>query len=222
LRVQSGQYVPPEQANPNLSTSLSYVIRRAMSLDPDQRYQSADELLVDLEAILRTEFGSAGQTALKLWLAALGRRDGEVPISRSVAFAAKGGAEGLEGKFVELGDDEETSQDLRMEALGAHGHHRRVTNATQPPIPGAGSAPPPWGPPSGARRSTRPACASPPPSARGSPSSARRCRPRPRASPRPNSVRRHRPSRLPPPPAVRPSPRRPATSPSPRERPGRG
>jgi serine/threonine protein kinase len=129
VRAQSGQYQPPEQVNPNLSPSLSYVIRRAMSFERDQRYQSADELLVDLEAILRTDYGSAGQTALKLWLSALGRRDGEAPISRSVAFA-KSGSDSIEGKFVQLGDDDDdqSSQELRR-VMGM-----RSTDATIPAV----------------------------------------------------------------------------------------
>jgi serine/threonine-protein kinase len=112
VRVQSGQYVPPEQRTPSLSQSLIYVIKKAMSLDRDQRYQSADELLIDLEAILRSEFGSAGQTALKLWLAQLGRRDGELPISRNdnTRFS-KPGSDSIEGKSVELGDEEENEND---------------------------------------------------------------------------------------------------------------
>jgi serine/threonine protein kinase len=108
LRVQSGQYIPPEQRTPGLSQSLLYVIKKSMNLDRDQRYQSADELLIDLEAILRSEFGSAGQTALKLWLTQLGRRDGELPISRNnnTRFS-RPGSESVEGKSVELGDEEE-------------------------------------------------------------------------------------------------------------------
>jgi serine/threonine protein kinase len=132
MRVQSGQYPPPETINPHLSPSLSYAIGRAMTADREQRYQSADELLVDLEAIIRTEFGSAGQTALKLWLSALGRHDGGVPISRTAAQAAAGG-EAVEGKSVQLGDDEDDrDEELRLEAvIGA-----RAPDNTIPPMSG--------------------------------------------------------------------------------------
>jgi serine/threonine-protein kinase len=41
-----------------------------------------DEMLADVERVLRTEFHSAGQTELKLWLEQLGRRDGEVSIGK--------------------------------------------------------------------------------------------------------------------------------------------
>jgi serine/threonine protein kinase len=125
LRVQSGQYPPPEKVNPRLSASLSFVITKAMTADRNQRYQSADELLVDLEAILRAEYDSVGQTALKLWLAALARRDNGVPISRA---AAQAGGEAVEGKSVQLGDDEDDGrdrdeeEDLHLEAMGGHIH----------------------------------------------------------------------------------------------------
>ena len=120
VRVQAGQFVPPEQRNSGLSQSLVYVINKAMHPDREQRYQSADELLIDLEAILRDEFGSAGQTALKLWLAQLGRRDGELPISRNnTPRFSKPGSESVEGKSVELGDEEEGEIELgRLEATG--------------------------------------------------------------------------------------------------------
>ena len=42
---------------------------------PAERYQTADEMLADVERVLRTEFHSAGQTELKLWLEQLARRD---------------------------------------------------------------------------------------------------------------------------------------------------
>jgi len=127
VRVQSGQYTPPEQRQTGLSQSLLYVIKKAMHQDRDQRYQSADELLVDLEAILRSEFGSAGQTALKLWLAQLSRRDGELPISRNnTTRFSRPGSESVEGKSVELGDDEEEEIELgQLEATGG-----RLTDPT--------------------------------------------------------------------------------------------
>ncbi len=139
VRVQSGQFDPPERLNPHLSPSLCYVIRKAMTLDRGQRYQSADELLVDLEAIIRNEFSSAGQTALKLWLAALARRDGGVPISRAARHA---GAEAVEGKSVQLGDgdEEDDEEDLRISAMGGRG---RITDPTMPAMPARRGGGPP-------------------------------------------------------------------------------
>src|SRR5205814_6720185 len=98
----------PEQLNPRISQNIAFVIHKAMNFDPQQRYQSADELLVDLESVLRGEYSSAGQTALKLWLAALARRDGEQPVTRGQgARFATPGSESVEGKSVELGDEDD-------------------------------------------------------------------------------------------------------------------
>jgi len=75
VRVQKAQFTPPEQARPTISPSVSGIITRAMRLQPAERYQTADEMLADVERVLRNEFHSAGQTELKLWLEQLGRRD---------------------------------------------------------------------------------------------------------------------------------------------------
>ena len=84
LRVQKAEFTPPEKAKP---------ARRPAVLDasscgrcgsrPSERYQTADEMLVDVERVLRTEFQSAGQTELKLWLEQLARRDGSPSIGKT-------------------------------------------------------------------------------------------------------------------------------------------
>src|SRR5690348_5830502 len=60
LRVQKAQFVPPEEINPKVGPAVSGIIMRAMRLTPSERYQSAEEMLVDVERLLRTEFHSAG------------------------------------------------------------------------------------------------------------------------------------------------------------------
>jgi eukaryotic-like serine/threonine-protein kinase len=75
LRVQKAQFAPPEEAKPTIGDAVSGIIKRAMRLAPSARYQSADEMLGDIERVLRNQFQSAGQTELKLWLEQLGRRD---------------------------------------------------------------------------------------------------------------------------------------------------
>jgi serine/threonine protein kinase len=129
VRVQSGQFVPPEQRSPEMSRAVAYVINKAMSADRDRRYQSADELLTDLEEILREEYGASGQTALKSWLAQLARRDGELPISRNQSTRfSKPGSESVEGKSVELGDDEEDDLEPQLGRLEVGGG--RLTEPT--------------------------------------------------------------------------------------------
>jgi serine/threonine protein kinase len=82
LRVQRAEFTPPEQVKPTVGPGVAGIIMRAMRLAPSERYQSADEVLVDVERVLRNEFHSAGQTELKLWLEQLARRDSAPTISK--------------------------------------------------------------------------------------------------------------------------------------------
>jgi serine/threonine protein kinase len=83
-RVQKCLYRPPEQVSPEMPESLGAIIRRALTLRPEDRYRSADELLVDLESVWRADYGAPGQTELKLWLADLSRIDGSAPTGRTL------------------------------------------------------------------------------------------------------------------------------------------
>ena len=58
-----------------------------MRREPADRYQSADEMLSDVERVLRSAFLPVGQTELKRWLVELGAKDGVPPISRSTTPA---------------------------------------------------------------------------------------------------------------------------------------
>jgi serine/threonine-protein kinase len=78
LKVQKADFTPPDRVKPTIGPAVTSIIMRALRLAPSERYQSADEMLVDVERILRTEYHSAGQTELKLWLEQLARRD-DVP-----------------------------------------------------------------------------------------------------------------------------------------------
>jgi serine/threonine-protein kinase len=88
LRVQRAEFTPPEQVKPTVGPGVAGIIMRALRLAPSERYQSADEMLVDVERVLRNEFHSAGQTELKLWLEQLARRDNAPMISKQRLDAA--------------------------------------------------------------------------------------------------------------------------------------
>ncbi len=47
--VREAQYDPPEEVIPNLPAKLNEILRRALAKDPTERYQSAGEMLADLE-----------------------------------------------------------------------------------------------------------------------------------------------------------------------------
>jgi len=61
------------------------VIRKAMSKAPGDRYQTAEEMLVDVEQVMRLAFRPVGQTELQRWLADLSSKDGVPPLTREGA-----------------------------------------------------------------------------------------------------------------------------------------
>ena len=85
LRVQKADFRPAHAVAPDLPPQVSAIIARSMQLDPDLRYQSADEMLTDIEQVMRTVFRPVGQTELKRWLSALGARDGQVPMAKGTS-----------------------------------------------------------------------------------------------------------------------------------------
>ncbi|HXU63445.1 MAG TPA: serine/threonine-protein kinase, partial [Polyangia bacterium] len=72
MLVKSGDFMPPETARPGLSPELYRVIRKAMGKQPADRYQKAEDMLVDVEQVMRVAFRPLGQTELQRWLADLG------------------------------------------------------------------------------------------------------------------------------------------------------
>jgi serine/threonine protein kinase len=116
LRVQKGDFPAPEEVAPDLPPEVAALISRAMRRDPDERYQSADEMLADVERVLRTAFRPVGQSELKRWLAELTARDGVLPISqasaRPTATRTKTGTGELEEEDVVLLDSEEDAEEV--------------------------------------------------------------------------------------------------------------
>src|SRR3954451_18412175 len=113
LRVRQCDFPPPEKIKPDIEPKLATVIMRAMRLSPSERYQSAEEMLVDIEAVQRTVFQPAGQTELKRWLTALQERDQVGPIGRTSRLPALAPLESS-GDLVEGDDlvfDEDSSPD---------------------------------------------------------------------------------------------------------------
>jgi len=130
LRVQRADFRPAEVAAPDLPPHVSAIIGRAMQLDPEMRYQSAEEMLTDIEQVLRTVFSPVGQTELKRWLAALGARDGQVPMARGAQTPPHGRLTGstgeMEGKDVVLEevDGEEATSLASLDGPGGEMRQR--------------------------------------------------------------------------------------------------
>src|SRR5262245_25552532 len=102
LRVQKAEFSPPEQVKPTIGPGVSGIVMRALRLAPSERYQSADEMLIDVERVLRTEFHSAGQTELKLWLEQLSRRD-EAPTIKKQKLDKSGIVQDMVGSELSAG-----------------------------------------------------------------------------------------------------------------------
>jgi serine/threonine protein kinase len=86
LRVRQCDFPPPETIKKDMAPQLAAVINRAMRLEPSERYQSAEEMLIAIESVQRTVFQAAGQTELKRWLAALQDKDKVPTIGRAAAL----------------------------------------------------------------------------------------------------------------------------------------
>jgi len=81
-RVKSDDFEPPETARSGLHPEIYRVIRRAMGKTPAGRYQTAQEMLADVERAARLAFGPAGRTELERWLQGLSAQDGVPPLTR--------------------------------------------------------------------------------------------------------------------------------------------
>jgi serine/threonine protein kinase len=92
MLVKSGDFLPPETARPGLNPELYRVIRKAMSKSADERYQKAEEMLVDVEQVMRLAFRAVGQTELHRWLSDLSTKDGVPPLTREAPPGPLGGA----------------------------------------------------------------------------------------------------------------------------------
>jgi len=115
LRVQKGDYLPPEAAAPDLEPEVAAIINRAMKSDVSERYQSADEMLADIEHVARNVFRPVGQTELKRWLSELSLQDGQPSIlratTRPTASRTGTGTGELDGQDVVLSDSQEIQED---------------------------------------------------------------------------------------------------------------
>ncbi len=133
MLVKNGDYVPPETARPGLNPELYRVIRKAMGKQPADRYQRAEDMLIDVEQVMRVAFRAVGQTELQRWLAELGAKDGvppvtreappEPPAARSTVGPLRAGSGQESGLVLNLDDAEE------------------VRAADQPPPPPPAAAP---------------------------------------------------------------------------------
>ncbi len=123
MLVKNGDFLPPETARPGLNPELYRAIRKAMGKTPAERYQKADDMLIDVERVMRLAFRPVGQTELQRWLADLGSKDGvptltreappEPPASRSTVGPLRAGDGQDSGLVLTLDDAEDIRQSDR-------------------------------------------------------------------------------------------------------------
>ena len=147
LRVQKAEFVAPQDAKPGIGASVAAIIRRAMRLHPAERYQTADEMLVEVERVLRTEFHSAGQTELKSWLEQLGRRDNAPSIGRAPRDET-GVVKDIVGTDLSIGTSFEL-RDLELSSEQTELQRGRTPSPEPKPFPGGSLKEPPPLPRSG-------------------------------------------------------------------------
>ncbi len=147
LRVQKAEFVAPQDAKPGIGASVAAIIRRAMRLHPSERYQTAEEMLVEVERVLRTEFHSAGQTELKSWLEQLGRRDKAPSIGRT-ARDETGVVKDIVGTDLSIGTSFEL-RDLDLSSEQTELQRGRTPSPEPKPFPGGSLKEPPPLPRSG-------------------------------------------------------------------------
>jgi serine/threonine-protein kinase len=140
LRVQKGDFLPPEAAAPDLEPEVAAIINRALKHDVNERYQTADEMLADLEHVLRTVFRPVGQTELKRWLTELSVHDGLPSILKGGGRQAisRTGTGELDGKDVVLSDSQEAVRRRdRRRGADLAGRRRGGGRRTRPDVPAA-------------------------------------------------------------------------------------
>jgi len=147
LRVQKAEFVAPQDAKPGIGASVAAIIRRAMRLHPAERYQTAEEMLVEVERVLRTEFHSAGQTELKSWLVQLGRRDNAPSIGRTPRDES-GAVKDVVGTDLSIGTSFEL-RDLDLSSEQTELQRGRTPSPEPKPFPGGSLREPPPLPRSG-------------------------------------------------------------------------
>jgi serine/threonine-protein kinase len=76
MKVQKAEFEPPGKVNPDLPRSITRLIEKAMQKAPSKRHRNAEELMLEIEDVLKTDFRMAGQSDLKKWLDELRRKDG--------------------------------------------------------------------------------------------------------------------------------------------------
>jgi serine/threonine protein kinase len=121
LKTRAAEFVPPEKARPDLHPEVAKILSRAMKRERAERYANADEMLADLERVLRSAFPPQGASELKRYLSELTRKDGIVPISQAKEpeLVADEDIKPIEGSALELTEIDSPARRAREAAAKA-------------------------------------------------------------------------------------------------------
>jgi serine/threonine protein kinase len=146
VRVQRGEFDPPEKVYADLRPSVAAIINKAMRVKPGDRHASAEEMMIEVEAVLRGELGCPGQSELKRWLRELSDLDGALPVSRRPGITT---GDPTSGRWLVDGDVLVMENPLGVSGFGqtavAPGTppaRQLPSGATPPPLPAVARATP--------------------------------------------------------------------------------
>jgi hypothetical protein len=131
-RVQRAEFTPPQEVRPGLSPGVVRILNKSMRAQPGDRYRTAEEMMLDLESVLRQEFGSPGQSQLKAWLGELSSRDGELPLSRRPALEANAG---LTNRWFAEGEMLSFEDSSKIKGFEPQGFAQPYNDPPEPPRP---------------------------------------------------------------------------------------
>lgn len=146
LLVKGGQFVSPETARPGLHPAVARMLQRMLAKDVADRYQRADEILADVEQVMRSAFRSVGQTELKRWLQDLSTRDGVPALTKAPPAVVTSHTGRVLGRGTGTGSKPELAAPSAVPAPGTGPHRapppvppgaRVVSSSVRPPPPQA-------------------------------------------------------------------------------------
>jgi Protein kinase domain len=166
-RIVEDKILPPTAVKRDFPPALELIVMRALEKRPDDRYQSAEEMRVDLEEFLADEGLRTGTRRMGMYMNEIFAP--ESPVSSAGVEAARGYGEAAARpveESEELNFDRRAPLSMRFEAAPATAErNERPTGRYRPPVPGElqplpPPTLPPWAssptPPPGAEAAAKP------------------------------------------------------------------
>lgn len=90
-QISAAEFQSPEKVNPVVPKSVAQLVNRCLAKDVNHRYQSADELLTDVQKVLRNQYGLVKDSGTRKLISAVDvdRRELEASSFKQKIFIAK-------------------------------------------------------------------------------------------------------------------------------------